>query len=418
VKVAFLVGVFPKLSETFILNQITGLIDRGHDVTILAMEPGENEHHDDVTRYGLLSRTEYRDPLSNSLARRLTNAAVEWERWGRISPRRGAMSIALSFPFSSPRLSLLMTSKMLRGRTFDIVHCHFGFMGKMAAAIAAMHLFECPLVTSYHGIDLAFGLRMEQYAQLHRLGSLFTVNSQFSWGRAVELGCPEGRLALLPVGLRPDYFAFAERSLGGDGIVRILSVARLVRSKGLNIVIEAVHSLKNAGLKIMYDIVGDGPMRRELEGQVGRCGLHNVVKFHGALVQREVKRRFEEAHLFVLPSIPSDDGLEGQGFDLQEAQSMGLPDIGSEWAGIPEGMLDCESGYLFPAGDTSALADRICRLAANHREWPQMGRAGRRFVEAKYDIERLNDRLVDLYASVCAKHPVCRVGKSAHLFVI
>jgi colanic acid/amylovoran biosynthesis glycosyltransferase len=405
VKVAFLVGVFPKLSETFILNQITGLIDRGHDVTILAMEPGENEHHDDVTRYDLLSRTEYRDPLPHNPVRRLSNAAVEWARWARISPRRGAMSIALSLPFSSPRLSLLMTSKMLRGRTFDIVHCHFGFIGKVAAAIAALHLFECPFVTSYHGIDLAFGLRMDEYAQLHRFGSLFTVNSQFSWRRATNLGCPQERLVLLPVGLRPDYFAFAERRLGDDGVVRILTVARLVRSKGLNIAIEAVRLLENTGLKIAYDVVGDGPMRQELENQVARCGLHEVVKFHGALVQSKVRKRFDEAHVFVLPSIPSNDGLEGQGLVLQEAQSMGLPVIGSDWAGIPEGILDGESGYLFPAGDANALADRIRLLAANHRDWSQMGRAGRRFIEAKYDIERLNDRLVDLYASVCAKHP-------------
>jgi len=401
VKIAFLVGIFPKLSETFILNQITGLIDRGHDVTILAMEPGEEEHHDDIGRYNLLSRTKYRDPLPHNRLRRLSNTALEWTKWAQIDPRRGAMSIALSFPFSSPKLALLMTSKMLRGRTFDIVHCHFGFMGKMAAAIAAMHLFECPFVTSYHGIDLAFGLRRDEYAQLHRLGSFFTVNSQFSWRRATELGCPEERLALLPVGLHPDYFAFAERRIGDDGVVRILSIARLVRSKGLSIAIEAVYLLKTTGLKIAYDVVGDGPMRRELEDQVARCGLHEVVKFHGALVQSNVKRRFDEAHIFVLPSIPSDDGLEGQGLVLQEAQSMGLPVIGSDWAGIPEGILDGKSGYLFPAGDASALADRIRLLIANHRQWPEMGYAGRCFIEAKYDIECLNDRLVVLYKKVC-----------------
>jgi len=174
-----------------------------------------------------------------------------------------------------------------------------------------------------------------------------------------------------------------------------------VRSKGLSIAIEAVYLLKTTGLKIAYDVVGDGPMRRELEDQVARCGLHEVVKFHGALVQSNVKRRFDEAHIFVLPSIPSDDGLEGQGLVLQEAQSMGLPVIGSDWAGIPEGILDGESGYLFPAGDASALADRIRLLIANHRQWPEMGYAGRCFIEAKYDIECLNDRLVVLYKKVC-----------------
>jgi colanic acid/amylovoran biosynthesis glycosyltransferase len=401
VKVAFLVGVFPKLSETFILNQIAGLIDRGHDVTILAMEPGENEHHDDVTRYDLLNRTEYRDPLQHSLAGRLTNAAVEWARRARISPHRGAMSAALSFPISSPRLQLLMVSKMLRGRRFDIMHCHFGYMGKMAARIAATRLFEWPFLTSYHGSDLDFGLRAEEYQQLHRYCPLFTTNSEFSKRRAIELGCPEDRLSLLPVGVNLEHFRFAERRLGADGMVRAISVARLTENKGLAVAIEAVRLLAKTGLHIRLEIIGDGPMRKELEQKALDCGVRDLVVFYGAQIQREVRRRLSEAHIFVLPTL----GVEGQGLVLQEAQAAGLPVVASNCGGIPEGILDGDSGYLFPAGDSQALADRIQLLAARHLDWPQMGRAGRRFVEAKYDIERLNDRLVDLYANVCAKHP-------------
>ncbi len=404
-KVAVLVGKFPILSETFILNQITGLIDRGHDVTIFAMEKAEHVYHDDIMRYDLLSRTKYPEPVPLGKLRRLARCTGESVNWARVSPMHGLRSIALSLPFDSRGVAHLMTSKMLRGQTFDIMHCHFGFMGKRAAKLAAMRLLDYPFLTSYHGIDLNFGLQPNEYKQLHQLGALFTVNSEFSRKRALELGCPEKRIALLPVGLHPDYFAFAERRLDGDGVLRILSVARLIKAKGIGTAIEAIHLLNTKGLQIRFDIVGDGPLRAELERQSAKLGLQQVVTFHGSLVQQEVRKRFSEAHIFVLPSIPSGDGLEGQGLVLQEAQSMGLPVIASDWAGIPEGLESGKSGYLFPPGDSEALADRIKLLAKNHLQWPEMGRVGRRLVETRYDVDRLNDKLVDLYTEVCADHP-------------
>ncbi|MCZ6788248.1 MAG: glycosyltransferase, partial [Planctomycetota bacterium] len=93
----------------------------------------------------------------------------------------------------------------------------------------------------------------------------------------------------------------------------------------------------------------------------------------------------------------SDGQQEGQGLVLQEAQATGMPVVSTLQGGIPDGVVDAESGFLVPEKDAGALADRLSYLIDNSHLWPSMGRAGRRLVEDDFDIDKLNDRLVELY---------------------
>ena len=81
---------------------------------------------------------------------------------------------------------------------------------------------------------------------------------------------------------------------------------------------------------------------------------------------------------------------------------MGLPVIAARCCGIPEGVLDGESGLLFPEGDSSALAECILKMRDAHQSWPEFGRNGRALVERKFDIEKLNNRLVEIYEDTVA----------------
>ena len=95
--------------------------------------------------------------------------------------------------------------------------------------------------------------------------------------------------------------------------------------------------------------------------------------------------------------------MEGQGLVLQEAQAMGLPVVSTWHNGIPEGVLDDVSGFLVPERDVHALAEKLFYLIEHPELWPAMGRAGRKFVEQRYDIKQLNKELVELYRAVIAK---------------
>ena len=383
--IAIVVGMFPKISETFIVSQITGLIDRGHEVTIIAKERAEREMQADVIQYGLIDRTLYPERLPANKLHRLAKFACDWLKLFASAPRRALASL----PTDAAGLQRFYFAKLFERREFDLIHCHFGFMGRQIADLKARGLISCPVITSFHGTDIGAAASSEDFRQLHEWGTKFTTNSQFLANRAIALGCPAERIDLLPVGISLPAFRFTERSLGSKQTLRLLTVGRLVASKGIGVALDAVSELAERGIDVHYDVVGDDRRWAELELQApaGR------VRFHGALLHDQIAALCHDAHLFVLPSV----GMEGQGLVLQEAQAMGLPVIASRCCGIPEGVIDGESGILFPEGDSGALAEAILQLRAAHQRWPEIGRAGRALVERKFDIESLNGRLVEIY---------------------
>ena len=391
-KIAVVVGMFPKISETFIVNQITGLLDRGHEVTIIAKERAEDILQSDVIDYDLTSRTLYPGSLPASRFRRLTKFAVDLIA----RPRRSLALLKLAAPFDSAGLQRFYLARLFQRQRFDLIHCHFGFIGRQIAEFQNLGLVGAPVVTSFHGVDIGATATAEEYQTLHRQGTSFTANSKFSSDRAVALGCPAERISLLPVGVSLPSFPFSERRLSPDRPLRLLTVGRLITSKGIHIAIGAVRQLAEAGVDVHYDVVGDGPQRAELE----RIAPAGSVTFHGALLREQVIERFRAADLFVLPSLGMEAqnvGMEGQGLVLQEAQAMGIPVIASRCCGIPEGVLDGESGMLVPEGDTPALTEAILKMRDAHQSWPEFGRKGRALVEQKFDIDSLNDRLVEIY---------------------
>lgn len=401
-RIAIVVGMFPKISETFIVSQITGLIDRGHEVTIIAKERAEKELQSDVVEYRLLDRTLYPEALPEAKLRRIFKFAADWLRLAVTDPRSALTSLRLSAPFDSPGLQRFYFAKLFHRREFDLIHCHFGFMGKLTADLEACGLVRCPVITSYHGVDIGLAATAEEYQVLHKNGAWFTANSQFSANRAIELGCPPERISLIPVGVHLPDFPFSERHYQSSAPLRLLTVGRLVESKGIHIALEAIAMLEQ---EVRYDVVGDGPEREALEQLAESLGIAAQVTFHGALLREKVICLFQEAHLFVLPSIGMSGqavGMEGQGLVLQEAQAMGLPVIAARVCGIPEGILDGESGLLFREGDAAALADCIRQLCDAHLRWPEFGRNGRDLVERRYNIESLNDQLVDVYQLAAA----------------
>ena len=107
-----------------------------------------------------------------------------------------------------------------------------------------------------------------------------------------------------------------------------------------------------------------------------------------------------------MSSVTASDGdKEGQGLVLQEAQGMGLPVLSTLHNGIPDGVLDGKSGFLVPERDVDGLAQKLDYLLENPQVWSEMGLAGRKFVEQHYDINKLNDKLVQIYQDLLNAKP-------------
>ena len=118
----------------------------------------------------------------------------------------------------------------------------------------------------------------------------------------------------------------------------------------------------------------------------------------GSQKKKDLLKKMNDAHIFIISSVTAKDGdQEGQGLVLQEAQAMGLPILSTYHNGIPEGVVDKKSGFLVPERDVDALADRLNYLIEHPNTWQDMGKTGREFVEKKYDIKKLNQKLVEIY---------------------
>jgi len=399
-KIAFLVPSFPALSETFILNQIIGLLDRGYEVDIFAkFNPGEKKTHPDIEKYNIMKRVYYikvpgrTKRLKDVLYFILTNF------YKNPMPILKSVNI-LKYGRKALNLSLLYTVIPFLKKEYDIIHCHFGPIGLFGAFLKEIGI-KSRLVTTFHGFDVnSFPSQegSEVYNDLFSRGDIFTANTYFTKQRLMWLGCDQSKIEILPVGLRISKFKFFPRGISKEGSIKILTVGRLVEKKGHKYAINAIANIISKYKNIKYIIAGDGPLRRDLEFQVESLGVSNYVEFLGAVDEDEVLKLYQQAHIFILPSVTASDGdMEGQALVLQEAQASGLPVISTFHNGIPEGVLDGKSGFLVPEKDVDALADRLEYLIEHPEIWPKMGREGRKFVEDKYDIQKLNGRLVEIY---------------------
>jgi colanic acid/amylovoran biosynthesis glycosyltransferase len=180
-----------------------------------------------------------------------------------------------------------------------------------------------------------------------------------------------------------------------------VSVGRLVEKKGIGYVLEAVRRLREAGVAAEYEVVGDGPLRTTLEAEARRLAIGERVHFLGWQSQDQVAQALERAQVLVAPSITAGNAdEEGIPNVLKEAMAVGLPVVSTATGGIPELVEHDVTGLLVPERDADTLAARLNELATHPERRAALARAGRARVERDYDIERLNDRLVMLFAGL------------------
>ncbi len=359
-RVAFVVGEFPKASETFIQRQMVALIERGFAVTVFGVRPSEPPLPDtQLERNRLLARTHYRARSAD--------------------PEAGVPGLATN--------------------RFDVVHAHFGPQGMLVRRTRRRGLGGPPLVTTFHGYDahiVARGKRAGIYDRLFAEGDWFTTNTLYTRDVIARLGCPKDRTTVLPMGLR---FPVSERQpKAGSTPRRLLSVARHVEKKGLEDGIRAFAKLDRSAHDVVYDLVGEGPLTSRLRRVCEQLGLERRVRFHGVCSQQRVLGLMDVADVFVLPSVTAQNGdMEGQALVLQEAQSRGLPVVSTWHNGIPEGVWHRKTGLLVMEHDVESLATAIDSLLGDDDARREMGRAGIAFVAENYDADALADRLISVY---------------------
>lgn len=405
-RIAFIVSKFPALSQTFILNQITGLIDREHRVDIYAVQSDNNPRiHPDVAKYNLLNHTYYFRELPSGKLRRyigITGLIIKYfykkpgsllKTWLLSSRGKGSILkiLCAGFPF-------------LDKHPYDIIHCHFGPNGILGVTLKEMGVFEGKVVTTFHGYDISSYIRKHGdnvYNSLFLKGDMFLPISERWKNKLIELGCREQKIVVHRMGIDMSKFHFSPRESKKNDKVRLLSIARLIEKKGIQYAVQAVAEVLRNHPHIEYSIIGDGPLKTSLEGLIERLNIGNKVRLLGWKQQEEIIELMKNTDIVIAPSVVSEDGdEEGIPVVLMEALAQGIPVLSTRHSGIPELVQDGESGFLVPERNVNALAEKLAYLVKHPEVWQKMGRTGRGYVEKYYDIDKLNDILLELYQRV------------------
>jgi glycosyltransferase involved in cell wall biosynthesis len=287
-----------------------------------------------------------------------------------------------------------------------LIHAHFGPDGVTALPLARS--LRLPLLVTFHGYDVTVS---DDYARRsfynHRLylrrretlkheGKLFIAVSQFIRRKLLEQGFPSDKIVVHYIGV--DTKAF-QPDLAVRREPTVLFVGRLTEKKGCEYLIRAMSRVQATMPEVQLIVVGDGPLRAELEGLAAR--LLRRYKFVGMQPSRVVRSWMNRARLLCAPSVTASSGdSEGLPITVVEALAMGLPVVGSVHAGIPEAVIHGEIGFLIAERDSTALASYILQLLKDESLWQRFSTQGRERAHRLFDIHKQVHTLENIYQAI------------------
>jgi glycosyltransferase involved in cell wall biosynthesis len=276
-----------------------------------------------------------------------------------------------------------------------LIHAHFGPDGTHILPIAQK--LQVPLVVTFHGYDvtmsdrtlaehsLTLRLYVRRRDSLARSGAAFLCVSDFIRRKLIEKGFPEERTFVHYLGVDSKFFT-PDASVKRQKL--IVFVGRLVENKGCAYLLRAMSALRDTHPDAALVIIGDGPLRGELEYSAKEMRLENV-QFLGIQSPEAVRGWLNRARVFCVPSIEIASGAsEGFGLVFAEAQSMGVPVISFKTGGIPEAVADGRTGLLVTPGDWRGLAEQIDFLLNSPELWRRISVAARERVVCHFDVAK------------------------------
>lgn len=399
-KILFIVKDFPTISETFIVNQIIFLINKGHEVQILSIHHRNVPIQDQIQEYDLMKRVTFIDIPANYFERLI--------RAYKLLRKNKLKTITTFNPFKYGRdvfnlLSFYKVSWLYKFEdNFDIVHAHFGFSSEIYFRAKRIGFFNnSKLITSFHGYDMAVNdlqKNKKRYKTLFENNTVLTTNNEYGRSLIQKIKPSYQHIRLLPVSLDTRFFEPVNNSM--EGYFKIVYCGRLIKLKGPHLVVEIANEIINKRnyKNIKFVLIGDGKERDYLESLINKYNLSKHVLLKGSLVQGDVIKVLQNSRLFLLPGI-TDENLraETQGLVIQEAQAMRLPVLVSSAGGMKYGILPEKSGFVIPEGDVKKFSDKIEYLIRNPLRRKKMGEIGRNFVIKNFDIKPLGKKLEQIY---------------------
>jgi colanic acid/amylovoran biosynthesis glycosyltransferase len=413
-RIGYIVKMFPRISETFILNEILEVERQGAEVVIFsAKKPNEGRFHPQLAE--LKARVYYLDELD--LKKWSTWISGHWSILAPFQPRLWeAVGTALQ-EGDVARVDLIWQAAWIAAQAqvqgIEHLHAHFASLPSTLAHLAHQ-VSGIPFSFTAHAKDIYVYTNNEHYLneKMISAGRVVTVtNFNRAYLERTYPHVPSNRVEVIHNGIDLNLFK-ADPSVSRKAD-HILAVGRLVPKKGLDVLLSALARLKSDGVPFHCRIVGDGSERAALESQRSVLGLDEEVQFCGALHRDQVLDLMKSATVMALPCVVAEDGnVDALPTVLLEALACGLPVVSTRVSGIPEIVDHDTNGFLCEPNDPPALAACLKELLSDPARRDQLATAGRMKAETHFDLERNVARLRQVFAESASAGPAVVPGES------
>lgn len=394
--IGYVVKMYPRFSETFVVTEIIAREARGERLEIFALRPS-----DDTRFHAELARVQA--PVRAVPVPRRLSAAWDGLRRAQTDPRLGR-AVARHLPEllaveADDALQAVEVARQAIDRGITHLHAHFASTATTVTRLAAL-LAGIPYSFTAHAKDIFHSSVDPADLERKLSDAAFTVTvSDFNLRHLRETFPAAGRIVRVYNGIDLERFPFVERA-PRSGTWRLLAVGRLVEKKGFGVLIDAVGRLRAEGVDATLDIVGDGELATALRRQ---AAASPAVRFLGPLPQGEVSARLRAADVFVAPCLVGADGnADGLPTVLLEAMASGIPCVSTAVTGIPEIIEDGRTGVLCTPGDVDSLTAGLRRISRPDYPVEATTRRARQLIEQRFDAAAQAERLAELTAADAA----------------
>jgi colanic acid/amylovoran biosynthesis glycosyltransferase len=396
-RLAYLVSRFPVATETFILRELDEVANSpGVDLQLFSLFPGERRsvHRAGDRWLAKLHRCRPLDPLLGPawwLVRRPLRlaGAVGWVMRSHATQPGVLIKALITIAVGAAH------ARRIARLGIQHVHAHWATYPALAAWMT-WRLTGIPYSFTGHAHDLF----------IHRLGlerklrdaDFAIATSEHSRRLLESLGAGATPVHLVHTGIDRDAYRFRPRAPAPSGRIRTLCVASFSEFKGHRVLIAALAARGPQIDRVDVELVGEGPLRAEIETLAARHGLRHRFRFLGRLSEEDVARHLDAADIAVLPSIVARNGdTEGIPNALMEAMASGVPVISTRVSGIPELVQEGETGLLADPDDADGLREAIERTLDEPESAYARAVAARRLIEREFEIHPIAGRLVALF---------------------
>jgi glycosyltransferase involved in cell wall biosynthesis len=412
VRLGYLYSRYPVLSQTFCDMEMLELERRGFELVVGSIHPPLTSIRHPHTRQ-LHAPVQYAPPPT--IVRLWEQKARDEDRWPQqlIDAHQQKYGRTVKAATRARNASYFAELFQREG----VTHFHVHFANRAAhTALFLKAISGIPFSLTAHGQDFMADLGNDDLLrEICDAAEFVAVETEYSRG-LMQTRCPGAAEKIHRVynGMDLTNFPDAMSRIGGGAPVEILSVGRLVAFKGFEYLIEACEQLRQRSIQFHCEIIGDGPMREKLRHNIAELRLDGWVTLVGALPQDCVLEKLRGCDIFALASTTDDNGASDI-FPtvILEAMASARPVVSTTLAGIPESVVDKETGLLVPAGESGLLADALETLCRDGELRARYGAAGRARVEQHFQVARTVEPLIELLGNTGMKAASSTVPRPA-----